>query len=150
MCIALGRPSDRKWRHAFGGETDKEAMRYDEVREACLSQEIAYIAIDHLRIFMREKELELSRPHQHKLMDALFSTLIAMMQRKQSVPVILEIFRLLREFVHKYSKHLFTLNTPYCAHLTAQILHFCNYQNIHVRVEASAFLFLLMKVRICE
>jgi hypothetical protein len=37
------------------------------------------------------------------------------------------------------------MNTTYCAQLTAQILHLCNYQSPNVRVEASAFLFLLMK-----
>lgn len=138
----------RRWKHTFGSSLGDGtvAAPYDEIREACLSQEIGFVICDVLALYVEEKSADLSSAaHPNLLMDALVSTTVSLLQRRFSVVAQLQTLASLRGLVHQYPKQLFTLNNTYCAVLCAQMLSLCQYHNVHVRSEATALLFLLMK-----
>jgi dedicator of cytokinesis protein 6/7/8 len=139
----------RRWKHTFGSSLTSEgspADPYDDLRESSLAQEIGLTVADVLAYFVEEKTAELgSFVHPNLLMDSVMSITFSMLQRRYPVSVQLQILAFVRTLVHRYPKQFFTLNNTYCAVLCSQLLSLCQFHNLHVRVEATALLFLLMK-----
>jgi hypothetical protein len=93
--VSLGRPlagtGDRRWKHLFAGmDPDAGDYVYDEVRESNLAQEVSFVLLDTIELFLKEKHADLSAPHQpNLLMDATFGILMTLLQRRQSIPFIM-------------------------------------------------------------
>jgi hypothetical protein len=140
----------RRWKHSFTGENEKK-FEYNEDKETQLSHEMALTVLDVLELFIQTKENELLDQHQPNiLLDKVFKVIKSLLKTKQSLNFLPHLYATLRSFVHKFPKALFGMNTPYCSKLLSLVLRHCNFRSAQVRTEASALIYLLMKVSVYE
>jgi hypothetical protein len=139
---------DTKWRHAG---LDSERGRYDSnvVRESRISHEVAVVVLDVLEWYMVAKESDLNTNAQSNLlMNQTVGALMTLLSHRQGIDLQILLLRVLTAYAHTFTKQLFLLSTPYISQLTPRILALCNYENERVRMGASAFFFLLMKLNL--
>lgn len=132
------------WRHS-GIDSDKNHYLTNETLEANLSNEIAFVVLKLIRMFIECKHSDLSAKQPNTLMNNVFQTLISLLGRKQSIEFILEAFEVLKHIIITFSDHFFRSNTSYCSKAIPIILSYCNFQDSIVRSYASSIFFLFMK-----
>jgi hypothetical protein len=139
---------DLKWRHAG---LDSERGRYDSnpVRESRISHEVSVVILDCLEWYMVAKESDLNTNAQSNLlMDGTVGVLMSLLSRRQGIDLQILILRVFTAYAHTFSKPLFVLSSSYIAQFMPRILALCNYENERVRMGASAFFFLMMKLNL--
>lgn len=139
---------DYRWKHPG---LDSERGRYESnpTRESRISHEVSVTILDCLEWYMVAKESDLNTNAQaNALMDGTVSALLGLLGRRQAIDLQIMIFRVLTTFAHIFVKQLFVLSSSYVGQLMPRVLGLCNYENDHVRMGASAFFFLMLKLNL--
>ena len=79
-------------------------------------------------------------------MSKVVSTWVLLLQRVQSHYFLHHLFASLRVFVNKYRKLFYCENNSFLGDICQEILRYCNSPAADIRSEASAFLYVLIKV----
>ena len=113
-------------------------------QEGSLSNEASLIILDLAEETIKEYQRELNK--NEAIMFKFVGIWVQLLQRTQSHFFLHRLFATLRRFVTKFRKLFFSENTTYCGDLCQEILRYCNFTSQNIRGEASAFLYVLIKV----
>lgn len=137
---------DTRWKHPG---LDSERGRYESnpTRESRISHEVAVVILDCLEWYLVAKESDLNTNTQaNALMDGTISAVMGILGRRQGIDLQILVLRVLTSFAHTFSKQLFVVSSSYVSQFMPRVLSLCNYENEHVRMGASAFFYLLLKL----
>lgn len=132
------------WKH-LGLDAEHNTYLTDEKRESNISNEVSFILLRVIKMFIDSKDSELNKNQPNILMDKVISIVLSLLSRKQTTEFINSGFTVLKYLLVKYSLHFFSMSTSYCGKIVPVVLKFCNFQDTSVRSGAAALLFLMMK-----
>lgn len=81
----------------------------------------------------------------HILIKNLTKLLLYALSTHQSTRALANLFNIQRDFVRKFSELLFEQDTQYCSEICTILLRHCTSQLAHIRAQASASLYFLMR-----
>ena len=147
---AVDKDSLHKWKHP-GLDSERGRYESNSNRESRISNEVSLVILDCLEWYLVAKESDLNSNSSHQsnpLMDSAVGVLMSLLSRRQGIDLQILVLRVLTAFAHTFPKQLFVQATSYMSQLMPRVLALCNYEYERVRMSATAFFFLLMKLNL--
>jgi hypothetical protein len=117
----------------------------EKLKEGCLANEVSQIILDVLEHIVQQIHTDTNTNDQSVMAKAV-NTWVLLLQHIQSHHFLHRLFASLRIFVAKYRKIFYSENNSYLGDICQEILRYCNSSSPDIRSEASAFLYVLIKV----
>jgi hypothetical protein len=117
----------------------------EQQKEGGLANEASLIILDFLEAIIQEVRSDINS-HDQSVMAKLVHTWSHLLQRIQSNYFLHRLFASLRAFLEKYRRIFYAENNSYLGDIAQEILRYCNSTSDDIRSEASAFLYVMIKL----
>lgn len=140
-----------KTKREEGGTTAQfpATQKFSNEKQQVLARETVLIILKYTLQFMHDMSKDLSKARNCQsggITDKLFQLLVFIMEKNQSMDVLINIMDTLHYVVKKFSSVIFKYPTWYCEEICYHVLRFCNSKIQKVRERATVVITLMIVV----